>query len=348
VLVITNDHDEHADAVIQELNSRAVPVFRFHPDDFPQAASISMEIRDGRIDGEIRTAHQRVTLHDICAAWFRRSRALFAPLPSLNLLLGDLENFVSVQSSVTLTGLFAGLQTMWVGQPSKLRRAEVKALQLAEASRAGLATPATLISNAPERAAAFVESLGDTDCAVKPLIATRVDEEEGARLPLTTVLPRGHALGSVALSPNIFQPYVEKAYELRCVVMGDEIFTAKLDSQVHESTRKDWRAGAVDNEDVEYERYDLPERIQAGLRRLMRSFQINFASIDLIVTPEGEYVFLDLNPNGQWLWLEEELGLPLVAAMADLLMSESSSASSPAARAASPVLVSVDGRPHGA
>src|ERR687886_183319 len=333
VLVITNDHDEHADAVIEELDRRAVPVFRFHPEDFPDACSISMEIRDGRIDGEIRNADHRVAFHDICAAWYRRSRPLFAPLPSLNLLQGDLQNFVSVQSSATLTGLFAGLQTLWVGQPFKLRRADVKALQLAEASKAGLATPATLISNDPERATAFVEALGDTDCAVKPLIATRVDGEEGARLPLTTILPRGHALDSVALSPNIFQPYIEKAHELRCVVMGDEIFTAKLDSQAHESTRKDWRAGAVEGEDVEYEVYDLPDRVQAALHRLMRSFEINFASIDMIVTPEGEFVFLDLHPNGQWLWLEEELGLPLVAGMADLLTTEYF----PTAEAASPV-----------
>src|SRR5215218_6326286 len=326
VLVITNDHDEHADAVIEELHRRAVPVFRFHPDEFPDTCSISMEIRDGRIDGEIRTARHRVAFHDICAAWYRRSRALFAPLPSLNLLQGDLENFVKVQSSATLTALFGSLQTLWVGQPFKLRRAEVKALQLAEASKAGLLTPATLIANDPDRAAVFVEALGDADCAIKPLIATRVDGEEGARLPLTTTLPRGHALDSVALSPNVFQPYIEKAYELRCVVMGDEIFTAKLDSQAHESTRTDWRAGAVEDEDVMYEAFDLPERVQAGLHRLMRSFEINFASIDMIVTPEGEFVFLDLNPNGQWLWLEEELGLPLVAGMADLLTKEYSPA----------------------
>src|SRR5918912_903305 len=319
VLVITNDHDEHADAVIKELDRRAVPVFRFHPEEFTDACSISLEIRDGRIDGEIRNARHRVAFHDICAAWYRRSRSLFAPLPSLNLLHGDLENFVKVQSGATLTALFASLQTLWVGQPFKLRRADVKALQLAEATKAGLATPATLISNDPEQAAPFVEALGDTDCAVKPLIATRVDGEEGARLPLTTTLPRGHALDSVALSPNVFQPYVEKAYELRCVVMGDEIFTAKLDSQAHESTRKDWRAGAVEGEDVEYEVYDLPEPVQVGLHRLMRSFEINFASIDLIVTPDGEFVFLDLNPNGQWPRSKEPPGLTPAAIMAGML-----------------------------
>jgi glutathione synthase/RimK-type ligase-like ATP-grasp enzyme len=321
VLVITNDHDEHADAVIEELDRRGVPVFRFHPEDFTDAASISMEICDGRIDGEIRSAHQRVAFHDVCAAWYRRSRALFAPLPSLNLLYGDVGNFVRVQSSATLSGLFAGLQTLWVGQPSKLRQAEVKAVQLAAAGKAGLTTPTTLISNDPERATAFVEALGDTACAIKPLVATRVDGEEGARLPLTTILPRGHALDSVALSPSIFQPYVDKAYELRCVVMGERIFTAKLDSQAHECTRTDWRAGDVEDEQVRHEVFDLPEHVQAGLQRLMRSFGINFASIDMIVTPDGDFVFLDLNPNGQWLWLEEELGLPLVAGMADLLTS---------------------------
>src|SRR5947199_10759868 len=105
ILVITNDHDEHADAVIKELDRRAVPVFRFHPEEFPDTCSISMEIRDGRISGEIRDRHRRVAFHDICAAWYRRTRKLFAPLPTASLRKGDLENCVTVRSSMTLTAL---------------------------------------------------------------------------------------------------------------------------------------------------------------------------------------------------------------------------------------------------
>jgi len=341
VLVITNDHDEHVDAVIEELDRRAVRVFRFNPEEFTRGASISMDICNGRIDGEIRTANGQVAFHDICAAWYRRSRALFAPLPSMNALCGDLENFVTVQSNAALSGLFSGLQTLWVGQPFRLRQADVKAVQLAQASNAGLTTPKTLISNDASRVSAFVEALGYTDCAIKPLVATRVDGEEVARLPITTILPRGHALDSAALSPTIFQPYIEKAYELRCVVMGERIFTAKMDTQAHESTRTDWRAGLV--EQMRHEVFDLPDRVQAGLHRLMSSFGINFASIDMIVTPEGDFVFLDLNPNGQWLWLEEELGLPLVAAMADLLTTDYSPATEAAPAAGVTILESADG-----
>jgi glutathione synthase/RimK-type ligase-like ATP-grasp enzyme len=197
-----------------------------------------------------------------------------------------------------------------------LRRAEVKALQLVKASEAGLTTPHTLISNDQAQVRMFVDALGDAECAIKPLVAVGVTDSNGYRLPLTTTLPPGHSLESVAAAPTIFQPYVEKAFELRCVVIGERIFAAKIHSQATEATRRDWRAG-----EPEHEVFELPEEVKASVRRLMASFELNFASLDMIVTPDGEFVFLELNPNGQWLWLELELGMPLVASMADLLTS---------------------------
>jgi len=312
VLIITNDHDEHASAVIKELHKRSVPVFRFHPEELPHACSISIEVQDGRIDGEIHNAYHRVELHDVCAAWFRRARNIFAAGPALT--SEKLDDYVQANCRATVTALCEGLETLWVSHPHTLRRAEVKALQYAHASKAGLQTPNTLISNDPARARTFIGKLGDRECAIKPLLAFGVSDEQGFRLPLTTTLPPGFALDSVALAPNIFQPYIDKAFELRCVVIGEKIFCAKMNSQADEATRKDWRAG-----NPEHDIFTLPEHVQASIRRLVKSFGINFASMDLIVTPSGEFVFLDLNPNGQWLWLETELGLPLVASMADLL-----------------------------
>jgi glutathione synthase/RimK-type ligase-like ATP-grasp enzyme len=314
VLIITNDHDEHADAVIRELTKRNVSVFRLHPEDFPHACSVSIEIQDGRIQGELRNTDHRVAFDDISAAWFRRSRNLFEG--RISHTSEKLDNYVRAQSTATLIAVCASLDTLWVSHPFKLRRGEVKALQLAEASKAGLKTPHTLISNDVTQATAFVDALGDTECAIKPLMAVGVTDDQGYRLPLTTTLPPGHSLESVALAPTMFQPYVDKAFELRCVVIGDRIFCAKMDSQAHENSRLDWRGG-----NPEHEIFALPEQVQASIRRLMDSFGLNFASLDMIVTPEGDFVFLELNPNGQWLWLELELGLPLVASMADLLTS---------------------------
>jgi len=89
-----------------------------------------------------------------------------------------------------------------------------------------------------------------------------------------------------------------------------------MDTQADEKSRVDSRGG-----DPDHEIFELPDEVKASLRRLMAAFGLNFASLDMIVTPDGEFVFLELNPNGQWLWLELELGLPLVATMADLLTS---------------------------
>ena len=201
ILIITNDHDEHADAVIVELNRRNVPVFRFHPEDFPHACSVSIEIEGGRIAGELSNADHRVAFDDICAAWYRRSKNLY--MGAVTRTSEKLDDYVKAQSTATVVALCAGLDTLWVSHPFKLRRGEVKALQLAEASRAGLKIPRTLISNDPARAATFVDALEDTECAIKPLIAIGVTDEQGYRLPLTTTLPAGHPLESIELAPTM-------------------------------------------------------------------------------------------------------------------------------------------------
>lgn len=317
VLIITNDLDEHADAVIQELHNRSVPVFRFHPEDFPQECTLSIEVRDGCIEGEISNKYHRVAFSDICAAWLRRTQNLI--LKRRELTSTRLEDYVKAQSMATLAALCESLETLWVGHPRKLRRADIKALQLAEAHKAGLLTPETLISNDARQVAAFLERLGERECAIKPLLALGVKDEHGYRLPLTTILPKDYPLDSATQAPTIFQPYIEKMTELRCVIIGDKIFSARINSQDSDITRRDWRGG-----ECQHEVFELPEHVKVGIHRLMASFDINFASLDMILTPEGEFVFLELNPNGQWLWLEEELGLPLVSTMADLLTSKRS------------------------
>jgi glutathione synthase/RimK-type ligase-like ATP-grasp enzyme len=320
VLIITNDHDEHADAVIEELTRREVPVFRFHPADFPHACSVSIEIEDGIVHGELRNSDHRVRFDDICGAWYRRSGNLYET--RLSMTSERLDNYVKTQVQATVSALCSTLDTLWVSHPLTLRRGEVKALQLVAASSAGLKIPHTLISNDPERAAPFVAALGDAECAIKPLLAVGVtDDQGGFRMPLTAMLPRGHSLESVAHAPTILQPYVDKAFELRCVVIGEQIFAAKMDTQADEKSRVDSRGG-----DPDHDIFVLPDEVKSSLRRLMDSFGLNFASLDMIVTPDGEFVFLELNPNGQWLWLELQLGLPLVATMADLLTSDHPSA----------------------
>lgn len=119
-------------------------------------------------------------------------------------------------------------------------------------------------------------------------------------------------------TPGIFQPYIDKAFELRIVVVGQRIFACAIHSQHSARSRDDWRRYDLDN--TPYEPYDLPAPIQAQIFRLMERMHLVFGSIDMIVTPTGEYVFLEVNPNGQFDWVAHRLHLPIYDYLAQMLL----------------------------
>ncbi|MCA1693463.1 MAG: hypothetical protein LC749_01330 [Actinobacteria bacterium] len=107
------------------------------------------------------------------------------------------------------------------------------------------------------------------------------------------------------------------AWELRVTVVGDQVFACRIESQVTESTRIDWRR--YDLENTPHVAHRLDPDIERRCVVLTRHFGLEFSAIDLIVTADGETVLLELNPNGQWAWIEELTGLPISAAIADVL-----------------------------
>lgn len=119
---------------------------------------------------------------------------------------------------------------------------------------------------------------------------------------------------------NFVQEYVEKQYELRVTVVCDKVFACKIDSQRMEEDkgRVDWRQGYEYG--LHYEPYELPDAVKSFCFSFLQEMHLNFGCFDFIVTPQGEFVFLECNPNGQWLWLEQETGMPISQAIAECLM----------------------------
>jgi glutathione synthase/RimK-type ligase-like ATP-grasp enzyme len=121
---------------------------------------------------------------------------------------------------------------------------------------------------------------------------------------------------TIRLTPCLFQENVSKRVELRVIAVGSELFCAEIDSQRSELTAQDWRRSYPD---LRHRPHTLPSEVERGLRELMDRLGLLFGAIDLILTPDGRYVFLEINANGQWAWLEGELGMPLTSALVDLL-----------------------------
>ena len=116
---------------------------------------------------------------------------------------------------------------------------------------------------------------------------------------------------------SIFQEYIEKAYELRVTCAGDQVFCCRIDSQASAESSEDFRFNA---RNLKHELIECPE-LETKLKAYLKEFDINFGCFDIAVTPSGEFVFFECNPNGQWLWIEELTGAPIGKAVADLLLS---------------------------
>ena len=136
----------------------------------------------------------------------------------------------------------------------------------------------------------------------------------------TTVITEEHMehIDGVKEIPCYFQSYTDKAFELRVTVIGDKVFAAKIDSQKDARTAVDYRDFSAE---IQYEAFKLPQHIEQYCRDFVHSYQLQYGAIDIIVTPQNDYVFLENNPAGQF-WFVEQLvpELTMLEALADRLV----------------------------
>ncbi len=121
--------------------------------------------------------------------------------------------------------------------------------------------------------------------------------------------------------PGMFQKYIEKGYEIRATVIGEKVFSAKIDSQKYPEKSVDWRKGRYIKEI--FSTIEIPKSLETMLVNFMRRFGLQFGAFDLIVDKEGNFVFLECNPNGEWAWIEDCTKMPMTNALIDLLVNKS-------------------------
>jgi glutathione synthase/RimK-type ligase-like ATP-grasp enzyme len=192
-------------------------------------------------------------------------------------------------------------------------KAKNKIIQLNLAQKCGLQTPRTWISNNTHD---VVEGFDNNELIYKPItwLAT-----SGGEMLFTNIVSRDVLLAhqkTIALAPGIFQNLVKKSCEYRVTIVDQQFFSVRIHLQETTESQIDWRRN---QEKLRYEEVELPESLKAQLNELMASLQLRFAAVDLIESIDGEMVFLEANPVGNWLWLEEHLNLRISATIVDAL-----------------------------
>lgn len=196
-------------------------------------------------------------------------------------------------------------------------RRNSKILQHRAALEVGFSVPDTLYPNDPREIRAFLQR--HRRVVYKPLFTQAWTVGETTLASATTLLSEEMVEDDEVLQamPGVFQALTEKAWELRVTVLGRRTLTARVLSQQTEEGRLDWRRAYGE---LVLEPTELPTEVAERCFELLDRLGLIFGCFDFIVTPEGEHVFLEVNQAGQFLFVEEATGQPLLDAFTELLI----------------------------
>jgi glutathione synthase/RimK-type ligase-like ATP-grasp enzyme len=310
VLVHTTSSDFHTAVVSHALQVRGNQVLRWMGEDYPEHASTSMLFDSHKNSVRLYSRDGLISSDDVDVVWYRRRRLVSAPA---YLDQRDVE-FATEELRASERGHAALFKhAYWINPQLSADACDVKVRQLQVAQSSGLHIPKTLISNDPDQIKEFIGEV--SECIYKPLVGYVWNESEKIRKTYTAVVTR-EKLPSDALlraTPGIFQERVIKSYEIRMQFFGEFHAGVRIESGLLKGGDIDWRIGQ--NAIASCQPAVMPESIVISCRQLMRNLGLVSGGFDFIVDPDGNWIFMEVNEAGQFLFLEAWCQeLPLVDA----------------------------------
>ena len=322
ILIITHSDDNDSVARVADTIARkGGHAIRFNTDRYPTDVRLTAYYGasgDERLT--LTNEEGEFDLRTVTAVWHRRLN-FGANLPEG--LDRQLRHASLGETSAAAHGMLASLKAFRMDHITHIRHSENKQLQLQAARELGLDTPRTLTTNDPNAVRAFAKSCEGG--MVTKMLSSFAIYDEGKELVVFTnpVKPEDlEDLSGLSICPATFQELLPKSLEIRVTVVGHRIMSAAIDSQVSARATHDWRRDGV-RMLQEWQPYQLPLEVEEKILRLMDYFSLNYGAIDIILTPDNRHVFLELNPSGEFFWLERAPGLPISDAIADLLLGHS-------------------------
>lgn len=306
IIILSDAHDSHADIVEQKLLTAGQIFFRLNLD------TISLLTTHLTFDGSkwiIKKNDKTISSEDISAIWLRRG--------FVELLLDEKEsqdvNFLIWKNewNKVLLGFYMGIQSVpWLSPIKTSFRAENKFFQLQMAKKVGLTMPQQIVSNDKLKLLDFATN--NNNEIVLKLMSQEFykinDEYQGIYVNKVSSQKLNDFM-EAGENPITLQQYIDKQYEVRYTVVGKEHFACRIDSQDSNRTKIDWRRYDIAN--TPHYSIEPPDDIHQKVDALLDELEINFGAIDFIVDHENEWWFLEINPLGQWLWIEDLTGMDI-------------------------------------
>jgi glutathione synthase/RimK-type ligase-like ATP-grasp enzyme len=315
ILIVSSPEDHgHVRPVGDELRRRGTEFAEYDPASYPYSSIVTIEQSSRGVRWHLSWAGGDLSFEDVDAIWYRRPRD-FELSPRLR---PAESSWLRMECSHVFGALWECSAALWVSQPSSIRRASLKLLQLDLARALGFTVPDFVLTNDVDVARNFLSSCRQ-GAVVKALADPAILDDGRAGAIYTHLLsPQDvEMIDAVRFGPTFLQAFVPKRLDVRVTVVGDRVFAVGIESTALDEGRIDFRRAEIF--DLPHRMIDLPEGVSAACRDLVSRRGLAFGAIDLLPSEAGEYVFLEINPNGQWYWIEQVTGAPLTAALCDLL-----------------------------
>lgn len=309
ILIISHPDDIHAKSVMRHLQDLGAPVRLLDLQAFPRLARIGLHYRPTASHLAYSDADgTEIDLDRVSAVWWRRPQpyGLEPGLASAAFALSECDE--------AMAGLWQAMPARWINPPVADAAASRKSWQLRLAGALGLNPPETLITNCPEQARAFVAQCGDV--IYKPFAGSPRHWRETRRFGAAEL----RQIDQIRHAPVILQRRIA-GEDIRVTVVGRRLFPAAIDSSSG-TYADDFRM----NQDVRIRETALPRTISKAILRLMARLGLVYGALDFRRSPDGALHFLEINPAGQWLFVEDQTAQPIARAMAEALSAQDADA----------------------
>lgn len=310
ILIITSKPDSHLRMVSRHLPNTEFIIL--DPMKFPD-----LKLSYHYDKGEIKVKLNKSLISDVDVVWYRKPRFIESSKLPVD---PNYQNFSWRNYRDGISWVYDLIpNAFWVSRPASIRVASNKLYQMQLGAAIGFKLPKTLVTNNAAEVKVFRAEVGDMVFkAIYPVLRTDAD---GIEYMFTNLIRNSDSfdLSGISVSPSIFQEVIY-GQDIRVTVIGTKIFATKILKKGTIKGEIDWRLGTEDERKLGYKVVKLPIEIEEKCLQILSSLNLVFGAIDLIEDSDGNFWFLEINPNGQWGFIEQATKEPLSKAMADLFV----------------------------
>ncbi|SFL61409.1 RimK-like ATP-grasp domain-containing protein [Gracilibacillus orientalis] len=303
VLVVSDKYDFTTDFICIELEKREMNYLRLNRDEFHQY-KIHLDTRNFDIHITISGREYIVTKEYLKSIYYRAPIFLRGTEKSIE------DQLYSEQWMAFVRNLLIFEEVTWINNPEKTYKAENKIVQLKYAKKTGFNIPHTIVTNTSP-------ALSKDNYVVKSLDTAFFHIEENEGFIYSNIFEKDKIQkANLEWAPVTIQDYVFPKIDIRVTVIEDDVFATSITSNGR-GVKNDWRKA---KDEVAFKTFSLPKDIENKCIRLVKELDLKFGAIDLLKTEDGNFIFLEVNPTGEWAWLVHTTGQTIPQSITDKLV----------------------------